>query len=351
MQTFSMPTALCFGTDALNRLETLDAKRILLVTDPFFERNGTAARLATHCRNAKTEIFSGVQPDPDTQTIAAGVKRLNEFSPEAVVALGGGSAIDCAKAMLAMSDCAARLIAVPTSSGTGSEVTSFAVVTHEGVKYPLVEPHLRPELAILDDGLLASLPPALVADAGMDAVSHALEALAATGASVFSDAFALTALQTLLHELPRSFAGELPARAEVHRAATMAGAAFDNAGLGLCHALSHAIGGRFHVPHGRLNAVLLPHVIQFNLQSVPEIYRRAAVFCGLSGTQALRFCLKRLRARLKLPETLRACSIAPEALREASDAIISAALADPCAAANPRGATGTELLAVLEAAL
>ncbi len=350
MLEFSLATTLLCGADALEALETLGAKRVFFVADPFFAQNGTAAQLAARFPDAQTQIFSEVSPDPEVQTVAKGADLLRAFAPDTLVALGGGSAIDCAKAILAMSGAQARFVAVPTTSGTGSEVTRFAVLTHAGKKHPLIDPALRPQLALLDGSLLTSLPPALIAEAGFDAVSHALEALCAARATPFSDAFALCALQTLLRALPRSFGGDTSARAEVHCAATMAGIAFDNAGLGLCHALSHALGGAFHVPHGRLNAVLLEHVVRAQAEQCDEIYRRAAAFCGLSGTQGLLFALRRLRARLHLPESLRGCGISHAELAEAREALITAALADPCALDAPVAATREAIFALLEAA-
>ncbi len=350
MQEFSLATTLLCGADALDALNALPAERVLVVADPFFVQNGTAARLAARFSGAQTQIFSEICPDPEVQTVAKGAELLRAFVPDTLVALGGGSALDCAKAILAMSGAQARLIAVPTSSGTGSEVTRFAVLTHEGKKHPLIDPALRPQLALLDETLLTSLPPSVLCDAGFDAVSHALEALCAARATPFSDAFALCALQTLLRELPRSFGGERTARAAVHCASTMAGVAFDNAGLGLCHALSHALGGAFHIPHGRLNAVLLEHVVRAQAEKCDEIYRRAAAFCGLSGTQGLLFALRRLRARLRLPESLRGCGISGAELLDVRETLLDAALADPCALDAPVAATREVFSALLEAA-
>ena len=192
MQTFSLPTRLIFGENALEALKNASLGRVLVVTDPFFEQNGTAARIAALC-GGESRIFSGVRPDPDMAQIAAGVAVLQQFAPDTLLALGGGSAIDCAKGILSLGQSKARLVAVPTTSGTGSEVTSFAVLTHNGVKYPLVEEGLRPAIAVLDPSLLAKLPAGLIADAGMDVLAHCLEAVAAKNATLFSDALAFFA--------------------------------------------------------------------------------------------------------------------------------------------------------------
>ena len=350
MQMFSLPTRLIFGENALEALKNASLGRVLVVTDPFFEQNGTAAHIAALC-GGESRIFSGVRPDPDMAQIAAGVAVLQQFAPDTLLALGGGSAIDCAKGILSLGQSKARLVAVPTTSGTGSEVTSFAVLTHNGVKYPLVEEGLRPAIAVLDPSLLSKLPAGLIADAGMDVLAHCLEAVAAKNATLFSDALAFFAFQTALNELPRSFAGSLDAREKVHCAATMAGIAFDHAGLGACHALSHALGGTFHLAHGRLNGILLPHVVLFNASCAAERYERLAAACHLSGTRGLLMALRRLRAQLHLPGNLREAGLERSAVLAAADEICSAAVKDPCTAANPRPVTAEDYAGLLRAAL
>jgi alcohol dehydrogenase class IV len=175
--------------------------------------------------------------------------------------------MDCAKAMAYFSGTSVRLIAIPTTSGSGSEVTDFAILTHDGIKHPLVDERLRPDVAIIDRTLVKNLPPALIADGGFDVLTHALEAYTATNAGAVTDALARDAFQTTFRQLIHSFRGDQTARGQVHEAATMAGMAFTQAGLGLCHALAHSLGGVFHIPHGRLNAILLPAVIRYNSPS------------------------------------------------------------------------------------
>ena len=222
MQSFVCGTRLCFGADAPAALAGLHAERVLLVTDPYFAENGTATRYAAAFPGAQVEQFSDVAPDPPLSLVAQGVARLQALRPDTVLALGGGSAIDCAKGIAALGGLPVRLVAVPTTSGSGSEVTSFAILTQDGVKHPLVDPALRPELAILDPALLEALPPRLIAESGMDAVSHCVEAAAAREASPVTDALAHSACRTLLRLLPRSFAGETAVRGDVHLAASMA---------------------------------------------------------------------------------------------------------------------------------
>jgi len=247
------------------------------------------------------------------------------------------------------------LVAVPTTSGSGSEVTSFSILTHENTKHPLIDPRLQPDVAILDSDFLASLPRSLIADTGFDALSHALEAYAATGAGPITDALAADAFCTVFCLLPASFGGEVSVRGRIHTASAMAAMAFNQAGLGLCHALSHSLGGRFHVPHGRLNAILLPEVIRCNAHGAAEKYAVLARRAGLSGSAdsiAVRnLCngLIRLRQELNLPGTLSAAGIDPAALRHHGSDIVTAALADPCCSTNPIPAEDFMVRRILEA--
>lgn len=350
MQTFSIGTTIYTGNGALQSLKTLCGRRTLLVTDKFFSGNGTAQALATLC-GGEYRIFDRVEPDPPLSLIADGISVLQAFEPDSILALGGGSSIDCAKGILSLSSSNARLIAVPTTSGTGSEVTSFSILTHEGVKHPLVDEKLRPAAAVLDPSLLEALPPKLIADTGMDVLSHCLEAIAAKNASAFSDALAMSAFDAARRLLPKSFAGERSVREALHNAATMAGLAFDNAGLGACHALSHAIGGKFHLAHGRINAILMPHIIQFNAEVCPEPYRRLAAFCGLSGIRALSAAIIRLRSTLKLPDTLTQAGLSSAEVLDAAQALCEAAQADPCSKGNPRPVNAADYLALLRQCL
>lgn len=249
--------------------------------------------------------------------------------------------MDCAKAMLYFSQSDAKLVAVPTTSGSGSEVTDFSVLTHNGAKYPLVDQRLQPFAAILDDDLLTGLPAGLIADSGFDVLSHAVEALAAKKAGAITDALARDGFCAAFSALPASFAGDQSVRLRIHTAATMAGMAFSRAGLGVCHALSHSLGGMYHVPHGRLNAILLPSVIEQNAPAAGEKYAALARSAGLGGctqiiaVRNLKNALIRLRRQLRLPEDLSQAGVLPEQLRKDRERIVTAALEDPCCGTNP----------------
>jgi alcohol dehydrogenase class IV len=341
MERYYCKTQILSGMGCLEVLGELNIKRLLIVADPYFAENGTVNHIAHLSKAQNTEVFSRVAPDPSVTLAAEGTQLVQVFCPDTVLALGGGSTMDCAKAMVYFSGLSPRFIAVPTTSGSGSEVTDFAILTHDGVKHPLVDRKLQPDMAILDGELLTSLPKKLIAETGFDLISHALEAWVSTGAGAVSDALAGDALETAFAQLPRSYAGDTGARLPVHRAATMAGMAFSSAGLGLCHAISHALGGEFHIAHGRLNAILLPAVLECNASAALPRYAALSRKLGLSSgadTMALRSlknALLRLRRELGLPENLTQAGIHPHEVVKKMETLVAAALADPCCATNP----------------
>lgn len=348
MERFAIRPEIWFGPGALAALERLAGKRVLLVTDGFLSSSGLVKRAAERL-TGPVEVFDKVEPDPSLKLVAEGVAALEGFGPDVVVAFGGGSPMDCAKAMCWFSKRRPPLWCIPTTAGTGSEATSFAVLTdtERGVKYPLVEEGLLPETAILDPALLEGVPPKVTADTGMDVLTHAVEAFVAKGSSPFSDALAEKAFTLAYARLPTAFAGDLEAKGDMLLSSCMAGMAFNAAGLGVCHAMAHALGGRFHLPHGRLNAVLLPSVVLCNAGDRRAAARYAALAkaCGLAGTpRALSAALARLRTALGLPDRL---PVEPEELKAALADLSAAALADGCMAANPIPLTADEVKALL----
>lgn len=330
-------------------MKQLTAHRVLVVTDKFFADSGLAAQVGARIGGAAVEIFADVKPDPSLELVAQGLRRMQELQPEVVVALGGGSAIDCAKAMVYFYEPEVLFVAIPTTSGTGSEVTSFSILTHDGAKHPLIDEKLLPQIAILDASLLEKLPKKLIADAGMDVLTHALEAVCAKDCTPFATALATEAFARVYAQLNTSYQGNTQVRSDIHIAATMAGLAFDNAGLGVCHALAHALGGAFHTPHGRLNAILLPTVIEFNAEVCAAPYRQIAARCGLLGAtdtltvKALMRALIQLRRQLEMPRTLQQAGIAPDALKAQLHKLAETASQDPCLSGNPRPVTVSQL--------
>ena len=349
MKEFSCKTKIISGSGAVAALKEYSGKNLLLVTDPYFMKNGTAQRIAEFAKAETVTYFDKIQPDPSVALAAEGTALLRQVGADTVIALGGGSAMDCAKAMVYFAGLPVTFIAIPTTSGSGSEVTDFSILTKDNVKHPLVDERLQPDIAILDSDLLKELPPKLIADTGFDVISHAVEAFVATGASPITDAIAQNAFLTALELLPKSYAGDTGVRLDMHLASTMAGLAFNKAGLGLCHALSHSLGGMFHLPHGRLNAILLPAVIEYNASGK---YRQLAAAAGLGGVtekialRNLKNALISLRRSLNMPDTLRQAGIY---LENCTGQIITATLEDPCCRTNPVPVTPEGIGSILKA--
>ena len=357
MERFQIRPEIRFGEGALSALEALAGQRVLVVTDHFLATSGLLERVRAHL-TGEVRVFDQVTPDPALELVAQGVEIFRAFRPEAVVAFGGGSPLDCGKAIVRFAceqgEARPPFYAIPTTAGTGSEVTSFAVLTHGGTKIPLVEDSMLPDVAVLDSSFLAGVPAKVTADTGMDVLTHALEAWVAAGANAFTDALAARAFAMAWANLPDAAAGSGEARANMLIASCMAGLAFNGAGLGVCHALAHALGGRFHVAHGRLNGVLLPSVVAFNGEDreVGRKYAQLAQLCGLSGTvRALVSGLTRMRMRLELPVSLSAAGIGRDEVISALPELIEAALADVCRPGNPRPVGKEELERLLREAL
>ena len=341
VEVFSCKTKIFSGAGSLSQLKTLGSKKLLLVTDPYFQQNGTAQQILALSGAAETRIFDKVMPDPSVELAAEGAALAKEFSPDTLVALGGGSAMDCAKAMAHCAGGKIDLVAMPTTAGAGSEVTDFSVLTHGDTKYPLVSEKIRPDMAILDSDLLEGLPKSLVADAGFDVLGHAIEGYTATGAGTITDALAKEAFAIVYGALPASFSGNTQVRGKIHDGATMAGLSFTQAGLGICHAIAHSLGAAYHIPHGRLIAMLLPPVIDCNSHICGKKYATLAGAAGLSasaeaiGVRSLKNGLIRLRKELKMPSNLKEAGVDLRRLRQVTNKLVKAAMEDPCAKTNP----------------
>lgn len=344
METLEWPTRVVFGPDSLDLLKELTGKRVLVVTDSFLAKNGLVKPVLAALSGSEVTVFDQVSGEPTLETVAKGVVVLREAGAETVVAVGGGSAMDCAKGVVYCAGSALPIWCVPTTAGTGSEVTSFAVLTDPktGLKTPVVDNRLLPQRAILDRQFLAGVPANVTADTGLDVLTHAAEALVSARASPFTDALAEKAFTLGFSHLPKAASGELEARGTLLLASTMAGMAFNQAGLGVCHGLSHALGGRLHVSHGRVNGILLPQVIGANSENrtAAKKYARLAKLCGLGESpRALSGAVKRLCQKLGLPDHL----TGPVDLAK----IAADALQDRCTADNPKTFTPVQLEALL----
>lgn len=367
IQRFFLKTEIVSGPLILDRLEAFRGQRVGIVTDPYMVKSGGLERIQSRLPDCVVEVFGEVVSEPTVTQVEKGAQLMASFGPDVILALGGGSAMDAAKAILAALreiDPARRilLIAVPTTSGTGSEVTSYAVISdpERGVKFPLVSVDLVPDIALLDAELVRTVPAKVTADTGMDVITHGLEAFVSTRATDFSDAFAEKSLSLALTHLPAAFANgdDMVARAAMHNASCMAGIAFEVAGLGLNHGIAHALGGRFHVAHGKINAMLLPLIIEYNAGTLGDFkpclpiasrYAEIARRAGWEGAtprasvKNLARALSRMNERFGIPSTLRGLGVELGELPRWGPELVESALADLCTATNPRKPSPAEV--------
>ena len=378
MHSFDIRTKIYYGDGALDRLKEIPYKKVLVITDPFVVQSGMIMMITSRLDEGKIQyqIFKDVVPDPPIEKVAAGVKAMLEYMPEAIVAVGGGSSIDSAKAIREFAQKTGNisevaLIAVPTTSGTGSEVTSFSVISDpsEQRKYPLVSERLLPTEAILDAELTRSVPPAITADTGMDVFTHALEAYVSTESTEFSAALSEKAIEIVGGFLLRAYldGNDTHARKKMHIASCLAGLAFNAASLGINHSMAHQLGAHFHIAHGRANAILLPYIIEYNsyinknsrsqkeyprqVQKYETIARTLGVqnFNTITTIRALiawvQFMLKEMDIPLSVSQTGK-CSRSE--YFQAIPMMADAALADACTATNPRVPTKDDIMEIYE---
>ncbi|MFH7826652.1 1-propanol dehydrogenase PduQ [Kluyvera chengduensis] len=361
MSEFLLKPRICFGQDALSALADVSAHSVLLVTDQAMVKFGLASRVTAILRDRGIafQIWDDVVADPDIATVVRGMKLMDSRYPDLVIALGGGSVIDAAKAVIfalaqTRPDAGRKrpcFVAIPTTSGTGSEVTSFSVVKANAEKLVLVDPSLLPDIAILDPTLVASVPSSITADTGMDVLCHALEAYVSRAASDFSDALAEKVVQQVFRYLPTCWRNgqDLQAREKMHNASCMAGMAFTNASLGITHSLAHALGGVFRVPHGRANALLMAHVVAWNADyqgqcdtEAAHKYARLAHLLDLpantarEGVTSLLIAIEALKDEMTLPTGIHGTGVDGEDFERRLAEMVGQALRDSCTPTNPR---------------
>ena len=394
MQWFKVPEKIYFETGSVQYLAKMpDITRALIVCDPMMVQLGFLDRvtyqLDKNANKPSIEVFSDVEPDPDLTTVRKGTEVMNRFKPDVIIAVGGGSAMDAAKAMWLFYENPdadfvgmaqkfmdirkrvykfpkmgkkAKMVAIPTTSGTGSEVTSFAVISDKSqhMKYPLADYELTPDVAIIDPEFVMTVPKGATADTGLDVLTHAIEAYVSILASDYTDALALHAIKLVFEYLPRSYkngAADPVAREKMHNASCIAGMAFTNAFLGVNHSLAHKLGGEFHIAHGRANAILLPHVIAYNGETnptkfmawpkygkfiAPERYQDIAKSLGLpaatpeEGVKSLVKAVRDLMTELNIPFTLKEMGVDEKEYNEKVPELAYKAFGDQCTTANPR---------------
>ena len=393
MQWFKIPEKIYFESGSIAYLEKMkDISRAFIVTDESMVKLGYVDKILYHIRKraeyVHSEIFSEVEPDPSFETINKGVEAMKQFNPDVIIALGGGSAIDAAKGMwlfyeypdadseglkLKFMDIRKRtykfphlgikckMVAIPTTSGTGSEVTSFAVITDKkkNIKYPLADYELTPDVAIIDPDLVMTLPKTQTADTGMDVLTHAIEAYVSVMASDFTDGLSEKAVKLVFEYLERAYkngAEDKVAREKMHNASCIAGMSFTNAFLGVNHSIAHKLGGEFHIPHGRANSIVLPYVIKYNGEEPTKFvswpkydhfiadkkYADLARLLNLpaltdsEGVLSLAKAVRDLAERVGEPLSIKDCGISEVEFMSKVDELADKAFSDQCTGVNPR---------------
>ncbi len=407
MQWFKVPPKIFFESDSIQYLEKMpNISRAFIVTDPMMVKLGYVEKVLYYLRKrieyCHSEIYADVEPDPSVETIMRGVEAMKSFNPDVIIALGGGSAIDAAKGMwlfhehpetsfdglrLKFLDIRKRafsfpklgtktqMVAIPTTSGTGSEVTGFSVITDKtngNIKYPLADYELTPDVAIIDPQFVMTMPKSITADTGLDVLTHAIEAYVSVLASDYTDGLAIQAIELVFKYLPRSYknGNDYEAREKMHNASAIAGMAFTNAFLGINHSMAHKLGGEYHIPHGRANAILLPYVIEYNAQKptkftifpkyekfiADEKYAKIARYLGLKastteeGVKSLIDAVRNLMKELGMPMSIKECGVNEHVFNEKLAKLADHAFEDQCTTANPRYPLVSEMMEIYKKA-
>jgi len=367
MARFTIPRDVYYGPDAMDELKVLKGhKKAIIVTGTnFMIENGSLEKLTGILKDngMQVQVFDKVESNPYISTVYRGAEVMRSYEPDVIVALGGGSPVDAAKAMwifyenpeLKFDDIKtpftlpklrekAILVAIGTTSGTGTEVTSFSVITDDDtkIKYPIADFEITPDIAIVDTEIPLSMPKTLTADSGMDALTHAVEAYVATAHTDLTDCLAIKAAQTVFENLTDSYNGSVLARKNIHVGQNLAGMAFSNALLGIVHSLAHKVGVIYGVTHGRCNAIMLPYVIEYNSMVAEERFADVARALGLNGatnkqlTNSLVETIKQLNEQLDIPLSYKAAGVAEKTFLDTVDVLSEAACGDPCTSFNPR---------------
>lgn len=394
MGRFTLPRDLYHGKGALENLKTLPGKKaIVVVGGGSMKRFGFLDKAVNYLKEAGMEVqlFENVEPDPSVETVMRGAEAMRAFEPDWIVAMGGGSPIDAAKAMWAFYEypettfedlitpfsfptlrTKAHFCAIPSTSGTATEVTAFAVITDysKGIKYPLADFNITPDIAIVDPDLAETMPKKLTAHTGMDAMTHAIEAYVSTLHCDYTDPLALHAIKMIHADLKESYDGDMEARDRMHNAQCLAGMAFSNALLGIVHSMAHKTGAAFsggHIIHGCANAMYLPKVIQFNSkdETAAQRYAEIARFLGLKGesteelVNALIAELRAMNDALDIPQGIKnygeggtksdTSIIDEKEFLEKLSEVAANAILDACTGSNPRQPNQEEMEKLLKA--
>jgi len=366
MMRFTLPRDIYYGKGSMEQLKNIKGSKAMLVLGGHSMRKfGFVDKALGYLKEAGIEvkIIEGIEPDPSVETVLKGAEEMVDFNPDWIIAMGGGSPIDAAKAMwvfyehpeITFNDIKnpftipelrnkAKFIAIPSTSGTATEVTAFAVITDykTEIKYPLADFNITPDIAIVDSELAETMPPKLVAYTGIDALTHAIEAYVATLHSPFTDPLAMKAIEMVKEYIIKSYNGDNDAKEQMHYGQCLAGMAFSNALLGICHSMAHKTGAVFHIPHGCANAIYLPNVIRFNKKAALDRYAQIAKQLKLSGSndeelvESLISMIEDLNKEMGIPASLKEYGIDEELFNSKLDLIAERAILDACTGSNPR---------------
>lgn len=377
MNTFNVKPKIYFDTGSLKYLNDLKSEKVCIITDSFILKAGFVDKITSILdkKNISYEIFSDVKPDPGMDIIEAGINIMQSHKPDTVIAIGGGSSIDAAKSILMLTrkilnkkgeDCKKPFfIAIPTTSGTGSEVTSFSVVTVNGKKVTLIYDELVPDVAIIDADFVKTVPPKITADTGIDALTHGIEAYVSTQASDYTDALAEKSIKIIFDYLLKAYrdGNDIIAREKLHNASCMAGMAFTNASVGINHSMAHTLGANFHISHGRANAILLPYVIRYNANLESNIETRAALryrdiaqILGLpcdsvrQGVESLICAIEVILQETHVPMNLKDANVDKEQFLGKLSEMADTALKDRCTVTNPRNTSKQDIIELFKIA-
>lgn len=384
MNRFTLPRDIYWGRGSLEFLKTLDGKKAMLVLGGgSMKKFGFVDKVLSYLKEAgiETELFENVEPDPSVETVMAGAEAMRKFEPDWIISMGGGSPIDAAKAMWVFYEYPdtsfeeiiqpfsfpklrkkAKFLAIPSTSGTATEVTAFSVITdnQKGTKYPLADFNITPDIAIVDPELAETMPPKLTSYTGMDALTHAIEAYVSTLNGPFTDPLAIQAIKMIIKYLPDSFNGDKNAREQMHYAQCLAGMAFSNALLGITHSMAHKTGPAYstgHIPHGCANAIYLPYVIKYNAKEdvAKERYAQIAKAIKLEGADnkalvdALCKKIQEFNDKMNIPKTLKEFGIIEEEFLDKLDKVSELAVQDACTGSNPRKINPSQMAQLLKA--
>lgn len=379
MYRFTLPRDIYYGNGSLEYLKSIKGKKaILILGGSSMRKFGFLDKALAYLKEAKieTKLIEGVEPDPSVETVMKGAQVMREFEPDWIISMGGGSPIDAAKAMWVFYEHPettfddiknpftipelrnkAKFLAIPSTSGTATEVTAFSVITDykTEIKYPLADFNITPDIAIVDPELAETMPQKLTAHTGMDALTHAIEAYVSTLHTAFTDPLALEAIELVYSDLLKSYDGDKSSRETMHYAQCMAGMAFSNALLGITHSMAHKTGAVFNIPHGCANAIYLPYVIQFNKKTTMDRYAKIAKRVGLKGNTneelvtELEQSIKELNKKMDIPLTLKEFGVDEKIFNDKVELISERAIGDACTGANPRTINKDEMVKLFKA--